>query len=161
MTSIRALRTFIDALEDAGQLARIAQPVSMQHELADVGAALERAGAAAGLFERPEDSPWPIFCGGVASGRRVAIALGCQPTEIVDVMEHVLEPAHGIGPVMADVAPWQANTVEWSAPTPVPHGNFPVAPVVYRGPYEYSSPEVTEDWLPQTKKLETQAASAH
>ena len=57
--------------------------------------------------------------------------------------------------------PWQANTVEWSAPTPVPHGNFPVAPVVYRGPYEYSSPEVTEDWLPQTKKLETQAASAH
>ena len=77
MTSIRDLRTFIDALEDAGQLARIAQPVSMQHELADVGAALERAGAAAGLFERPEDSPWPIFCGGVASGRRVAIALGC------------------------------------------------------------------------------------
>jgi cytochrome c oxidase subunit 1 len=57
--------------------------------------------------------------------------------------------------------PWNANTVEWSAPTPVPHGNFPVAPVVYRGPYEYSSPEVTEDWLPQTKKLETQAASAH
>ena len=51
--------------------------------------------------------------------------------------------------------PWQANTVEWSAPTPVPHGNFPVAPVVYRGPYEYSAPEVTEDWLPQTKKLET------
>jgi cytochrome c oxidase subunit 1 len=57
--------------------------------------------------------------------------------------------------------PWNANTVEWSAPTPVPHGNFPVAPVVYRGPYEYSSPEVTEDWLPQTKKLETQAASTH
>ncbi|MDP6482243.1 MAG: cbb3-type cytochrome c oxidase subunit I [Nitrospinota bacterium] len=57
--------------------------------------------------------------------------------------------------------PWNANTVEWSAPTPVPHGNFPVAPVVYRGPYEYSSPEVTEDWLPQTKKLETQAVSAH
>ncbi len=61
----------------------------------------------------------------------------------------------------AEQNPWNANTVEWSAPTPVPHGNFPVAPVVYRGPYEYSSPEVTEDWLPQTKKLETQAASTH
>ena len=90
MTGIHDLRTFIDALEDAGQLARISQPVSMQHELADVGAALERAGTAAGLFERPEDSPWPIFCGGVASSRRVAIALGCQPSEVVDVMEHVL-----------------------------------------------------------------------
>ena len=111
MTGIRDLRTFIDALEDAGQLARISQPVSMQHELADVGAALERAGTAAGLFERPEDSPWPIFSGGVASSRRVAIALGCQPTEVVDVMERVLEPAHGIGPVMTDDAPWQANTV--------------------------------------------------
>ena len=62
-------------------------------------------------FERPNDSPWPIFCGGVASGRRAAIALGCQLTEMVDVMEHVLEPAHGIGPVVTDGAPWQANTV--------------------------------------------------
>ena len=111
MTDIHDLRTFIDALEDTGQLARVSQPVSMQHELADVGAALERAGAAAGLFERPEESPWPIFCGGVASGRRAAIALGCQPTEMVDVMEHVLEPAHGIGPVITDDAPWKANTV--------------------------------------------------
>ena len=47
MTDIHDLRTFIDALEDTGQLARVSQPVSMQHELADVGAALERAGAAA------------------------------------------------------------------------------------------------------------------
>jgi len=31
--------------------------------------------------------------------------------------------------------------------------------VVYRGPYEYSSPEVKEDWLPQNKQLGT-AASA-
>ena len=113
MTDIHDLRTFIDALEDTGQLARVSQPVSMQHELADVGAALERAGAAAGLFERPEESPWPIFCGGVASGRRAAIALGCQPTEMVDVMEHVLEPAHGIGPVITPLGkqtPWSGTT---------------------------------------------------
>jgi hypothetical protein len=30
--------------------------------------------------------------------------------------------------------------------------------VVYRGPYEYSSPEVEEDWLPQTKDLGAAAA---
>ena len=50
--------------------------------------------------------------------------------------------------------PWQANTLEWTAPSPPPHGNFVTTPVVYRGPYEYSSPEVAEDWLPQTRRLE-------
>src|ERR687896_1047599 len=62
----------------------------------------------------------------------------------------------------AERNPWQANTLEWSAPTPPPHGNFEVQPVVYRGPYEYSSPEVKEDWLPQDKPLGTAAsARAH
>jgi hypothetical protein len=31
--------------------------------------------------------------------------------------------------------------------------------VVYRGPYEYSSPEVKEDWLPQDKNLGAEAAA--
>jgi len=62
----------------------------------------------------------------------------------------------------AERNPWQANTLEWSAPTPPPHGNFEVQPVVYRGPYEYSSPEVPEDWLPQDRNLGTAAtARAH
>ncbi|MGH7874499.1 MAG: cytochrome c oxidase subunit I [Candidatus Binatia bacterium] len=62
----------------------------------------------------------------------------------------------------AERNPWQANTLEWSAPTPTPHGNFEVQPVVYRGPYEYSSPEVKEDWLPQDKNLGAGAvARAH
>ena len=33
-----------------------------------------------------------------------------------------------------------ANTLEWLAPSPPPHGNFAEMPVVYRGPYEYSVP---------------------
>jgi cytochrome c oxidase subunit 1 len=37
--------------------------------------------------------------------------------------------------------PWHANGLEWSAPSPPPHGNFPAVPVCYRGPYEYSSPD--------------------
>ncbi|MGN6716725.1 MAG: cytochrome c oxidase subunit I, partial [Candidatus Binatia bacterium] len=59
----------------------------------------------------------------------------------------------------AERNPWQANTLEWSAPTPPPHGNFEVQPVVYRGPYEYSSPEVEEDWLPQDRNLGPAAAA--
>jgi cytochrome c oxidase subunit I len=47
--------------------------------------------------------------------------------------------------------PWEANSLEWYAPTPPPHGNFDVPPVVYRGPYEYSSPAHPEsDFWPQT-----------
>jgi len=46
--------------------------------------------------------------------------------------------------------PWNANGLEWSAPSPPPHGNFDVPPVAYRGPYEYSSPlSGDEDYLPQ------------
>jgi cytochrome c oxidase subunit 1 len=59
----------------------------------------------------------------------------------------------------AEINPWQANSLEWTAPSPPPHGNFAVTPVVYRGPYEYSSPEVKEDWLPQSKQLPGGAAA--
>jgi cytochrome c oxidase subunit 1 len=60
----------------------------------------------------------------------------------------------------APVNPWHANTLEWTAPSPPPHGNFETIPTVYRGPYEYSSPDVDEDWLPQDRALRA-AASAH
>jgi cytochrome c oxidase subunit 1 len=53
----------------------------------------------------------------------------------------------------AERNPWKANTLEWVAPSPPPHGNFETIPVVYRGPYEYSSPEVAEDYLPQNRPL--------
>jgi cytochrome c oxidase subunit 1 len=47
--------------------------------------------------------------------------------------------------------PWEANSLEWFAPTPPPHGNFDVPPVVYRGPYEFSSPAHPQsDYWPQT-----------
>ena len=53
---------------------------------------------------------------------------------------------------VAEQNPWHVNTLEWEAPTPVPHGNFvgPV-PTVYRGPYEYSVPGEESDWIPQTQ----------
>ncbi len=47
--------------------------------------------------------------------------------------------------------PWQANTLEWVAPSPPPHGNFETIPTVYHGPYEYSVPGKSKDWLPQNE----------
>jgi cytochrome c oxidase subunit 1 len=50
----------------------------------------------------------------------------------------------------APVNPWQATTLEWTAPSPPPHGNWGAAlPAVERGPYEYSVPGAAQDWLPQ------------
>jgi cytochrome c oxidase subunit 1 len=47
--------------------------------------------------------------------------------------------------------PWGANSLEWMAPSPPGHGNFDFQPIVYRGPYEYGSPEVDTDFYPQTQ----------
>ncbi len=52
---------------------------------------------------------------------------------------------------VAEQNPWQATTLEWHAPTPVPHGNFGTIPQVYHGPYEYSVPGAEKDWTPQTE----------
>ena len=45
--------------------------------------------------------------------------------------------------------PWDATTLEWTAPSPPPHGNFVRPPTVYRGPYEYSVPGEPTDFTPQ------------
>jgi len=63
----------------------------------------------------------------------------------------------------SDQNPWKANTLEWCAAPVGPgiHGNFPGrVPHVYRGPYEYASPDVEEDWLPQNKDLGAREAAS-
>ena len=62
------------------------------------------------------------------------------------------------GPV-AGRNPWKANGLEWSAPSPPGHGNFDFQPIVYRGPYEYGSPEVDTDYYPQTQPPPTTTES--
>ena len=51
-----------------------------------------------------------------------------------------------------DRNPWQANTLEWVAPSPPPHGNFEQIPTVYHGPYEYSVPGRDKDWQLQNEE---------
>jgi cytochrome c oxidase subunit 1 len=52
--------------------------------------------------------------------------------------------------IPAEANPWKANTLEWTAPAPIPHGNWdgPV-PTVYRWPYDYAVTEAREDYIPQ------------
>lgn len=47
--------------------------------------------------------------------------------------------------------PWRSNTLEWTTPVKVGHGNWPgPLPVVYRWPYDYSKPGAKDDFIPQT-----------
>jgi len=48
--------------------------------------------------------------------------------------------------------PWNATTLEWTVPSPPPHGNFAKIPEVFNGPYEYSVPGMEKDFLLQTEK---------
>ena len=47
--------------------------------------------------------------------------------------------------------PWRATTLEWTTPSPPPHGNWgQEIPTVHRWPYEYSLEGESEDFTPQT-----------
>ena len=51
----------------------------------------------------------------------------------------------------AGANPWSANTLEWTASSPPPHGNWGDSePEVHRWPYDYSLPGRAEDFTPQT-----------
>jgi len=48
--------------------------------------------------------------------------------------------------------PWNSNTLEWTATSPPPHGNWPEGlPTCYRGPYEYSVEGRESDFWPQNE----------
>ena len=57
--------------------------------------------------------------------------------------------------------PWEATTLEWTTATPPPHDNFGGrTPVVNHGPYEYSVPGASRDYVMQTDPA-TAATPAH
>lgn len=50
--------------------------------------------------------------------------------------------------------PWKSNTLEWTTPVDIGHGNWDgPLPVVHRWPYDYSNPDHEEDYVPQTVPL--------
>jgi cytochrome c oxidase subunit 1 len=60
----------------------------------------------------------------------------------------------------AEANPWQANTLEWTIPSPAPEHNYHTVPEVHHGPYEYGVKE-DKDWLAQTDKDGGATAAAH
>ncbi|MCG8340658.1 MAG: cbb3-type cytochrome c oxidase subunit I, partial [Cytophagales bacterium] len=51
---------------------------------------------------------------------------------------------------LAPQNPWKSNTLEWTTPRMLGHGNWPgKIPSVYRWPYDYGKPKAEEDFIPQ------------
>ena len=84
-------------------------------------------------------------------------AIGMVATQIIFAVNFFWSMFYG--PV-AGRNPWNANTLEWTAPSPPGHGNFDFQPIVYRGPYEYSVPGVEGDHLMQTDPPNQAAVAA-
>jgi cytochrome c oxidase subunit 1 len=54
------------------------------------------------------------------------------------------------GDKVSERNPWRATTLEWSVASPPPADDYgPSDPVVYRGAYEFSVPDVAKDFVPQ------------
>jgi UbiD family decarboxylase len=75
------LRSFIDRLDHEGELARVKAEVDWKYELGGVALkALRTAAKPALLFEKVKDYNSPVFTGGMLTVRRLAIALGLDPS---------------------------------------------------------------------------------
>lgn len=110
----------------------------------------------------------PMFITGLAGVNRRLYDGGMQYAHAQDVMEWNAVMSYGAWALgffqiffifnffwsirhgkQVDNNPWRATTLEWQAPSPPPHGNFTTPPEVHRGPYEYSVPGTSSDFVPQ------------
>ena len=72
----RDLRDFLDALEQRGELKRVAEPVSARLEMTAVSDLVLRSGGPALLFERPAGYKIPALTNLFGTPRRVALGMG-------------------------------------------------------------------------------------
>jgi UbiD family decarboxylase len=79
---INDLRSFLEVLERAGELARVQVPVSLNQEIGAVCLRNLRGNGPGLVFERPGDCAIPLAVDLLASRRRYGLALGVEPEEL-------------------------------------------------------------------------------
>lgn len=88
--SIYDLRTFLNALREAGRLKVVSREVDWDTEVGSVIASLEKSGGYGALMKKIRDSEFSLAGGMLASMDNVAIALGCDVDEITSFIEERL-----------------------------------------------------------------------
>jgi cytochrome c oxidase subunit 1 len=62
----------------------------------------------------------------------------------------------------ADENPWRGAGLEWTTPSPPPHGNWHgEIPAVHRWPYDYSVPDAHPDFISQTDPAPVGSRAGH
>src|SRR3712207_61550 len=92
------LRSFLGALERAGELRRVTVPVDPTLEISEVVTRTVRAGGPALLFEQPTRGEMPVAINLFGTERRTALALGVESlNEIGDRIGALVKPELPVG----------------------------------------------------------------
>jgi len=89
------LRSFVELLEQRGELVRISRPVNPRFELAALLEQLEKAGKAY-IFEQIEGSSYPLVGGVLTSPQRLGLSLGQDASDNYDHRDHAQVFAAGV-----------------------------------------------------------------
>lgn len=93
--SCGSLNKFIRLLEERGELIRIKEPVSRDLEITEITDRISKAGGPALLFEKVEESDYPVFINAFGSYERMSLSLGAKSLDdIGDEIEEYIDFSH-------------------------------------------------------------------
>jgi 2,5-furandicarboxylate decarboxylase 1 len=147
---ITDLRSYLEVLEEAGELSRVKIPVSLDQEIGAICLRNLRQNGPGLLFERPGDGSLPLAVDLMASRRRYALALGIQPEELA--VEWNRRTSTPMAPVIVERGVCQQNVMIGNdvdlSKLPAPIWNE-----LDGGPYLTLSCHVTKDPVNKTRNV--------
>ena len=148
--NITDLRTYLEVLEQAGELSRIKIPVSLDQEIGAICLRNLRDSGPGLLFERPGDGNLPLAVDLMASRRRYALALGIEPEELATEWNRRISKL--LAPVIVERGACQENVMIGKdvdlSKLPAPIWNE-----LDGGPYLTLSCHVTKDPVTKTRNV--------
>jgi 2,5-furandicarboxylate decarboxylase 1 len=147
---ITDLRSYLDVLEQAGELARIRVPVKLNQEIGAICLRNLRKNGPGLLFERAGESEIPLAVDLLASRRRYALALSIEAEQLA--AEWNRRTSHPLPPVVVERGRCQQNV---SIGKEVDLTNLPV-PIwneLDGGPYLTLSCHITKDPVSQVRNV--------
>ena len=150
MTRVTDLRSYLEVLEEAGELSRVKIPVSLDQEIGAICLRNLRCSGPALLFEHPGDGKFPLAVDLMASRRRYGLALGVKPEELA--AEWNRRTSALLSPVIIERGPCQQNVMIGKnvdlSKLPAPIWNE-----LDGGPYLTLSCHVTKDPITKTRNV--------
>src|SRR5215470_7169384 len=108
-TRVTDLRSYLEVLEQAGELSRVGVPVSLDQEIGAICLRNLRTGGPGLLFERPGDRAIPLAVDLLASRRRYALALGVEADQLAT--EWNRRTSQPLAPVIVERGECQENVM--------------------------------------------------